>query len=46
VDGDAGSEESSSVGGFCLCFCCMAMALPWVDGGGDVCGDGGDSAGD
>jgi hypothetical protein len=46
VDGDAGSEESGLVVGFCMCFCCTATALPWVDCGVDVCGDGGDSAGD
>jgi hypothetical protein len=46
VDGDAGLEESSSVGGFYLCFCCTVMALPWVDGGGYICGDGGNSTGD
>jgi hypothetical protein len=46
VDGYAVPEESGSFGGFCLCFCFTATALPWVDGGGNVCGDRGDSAGD
>jgi hypothetical protein len=46
MGGYAGPEESGSFGGFCLCFCCTATALPWVDGGDNVCGDRGDAAGD
>jgi hypothetical protein len=46
VDGDGDPQEGRSAGGLFLCFCCTATALPWVDGGGNICDDGGYAAGD
>jgi hypothetical protein len=46
MNGDAGPQESGSVSGIILGFCCTASILAWVFGGGDVCGNGNDAAGD
>jgi hypothetical protein len=46
VDGDAGPQEGGSVGVLFLYFCCTMTVLPCVDGGGNVCDDGGYAAGD